>query len=76
MSECKWGEGLVKRRALACALVSDYACAMGLPTMIGLLAIWAFAGKLGGWGILVGLLAFGLVQLIVGAAVWMNRDES
>lgn len=44
--------------------------------MIGLLAIWAFAGKLGGWGILVGLLAFGLIQLIVGATVRMNKDGS
>jgi hypothetical protein len=42
---------------------------MGLPMMIGLLAFVAFAPKLSGLGILIGLIAFGLVQLIIGAAM-------
>jgi hypothetical protein len=42
---------------------------MGLPMMIGLLAFAAFAPKMNGLGILIGLIAFGLVQLIIGAAM-------
>jgi hypothetical protein len=43
--------------------------------MIGLLALAAFAPKLNGFGILLGLLAFGLVQLIIGAAMHFGQSE-
>jgi hypothetical protein len=46
---------------------------MGVPMMIGLLAFVAFAPKLEGLGIVVGLVAFGLVYLIIGAAMRLGE---
>jgi hypothetical protein len=45
--------------------------------MMALLAIWAFAGVVGGLkGLLVGIAAILLIYLIIGAVVWMGERRS
>jgi hypothetical protein len=48
---------------------------MGVPAMIGLLAFIAFAPKLSGVGLLIGVGAFCLVQLAIGAAICLGQPR-
>jgi hypothetical protein len=42
--------------------------------MIALLALWAFAGTVGGLkGFLVALAAIGLIYLVIGAVAWASK---
>lgn len=47
---------------------------IGLPGMIALLVVWAFAVTVGGLkGIVIAILAVGLLYLIIGAVVWAGK---
>ena len=50
---------------------------IGLPGMMALLALWAFAGAVGGSrGFLIGIAAVVLIYLIIGAVVWAGKRRS
>jgi hypothetical protein len=50
---------------------------IGVPGMIALLALWAFAGTVGGLkGFLVAVAAILLIYLMIGAVVWMGKRRS
>jgi len=45
--------------------------------MMALLALWAFAGAVGGSrGFLIGIAAVVLIYLIIGAVVWAGKRRS
>jgi hypothetical protein len=47
---------------------------IGLPGMIALLVLWAFAGAVGGLrGWVVAIVAVVLLYLIIGAVVWAGK---
>lgn len=47
---------------------------IGLPGMMAVLVVWAFAGTVGGLkGVLIAIAAVVLLYLTIGAVLWMGK---